>query len=172
MCKRAKAWICIQYIWVSFLPAGWGEKICWIFFFLHSILVMLRQIFWHTGFQAVMIWDRSWDFHVDVFAYISVELPRKKFVMFLMFSSPSPLADFENNSSPHSQGWSPGPGMGQAWAWCQALSTAVMTRHCRPVLLPCSQSLSLTWIFPSFHQFYTGSNLHVVLQQLGWVLQL
>lgn len=102
---------------------------------------------------------------MDIFAYITVELSRETFAKFIIFSCPWPLADFENNSSPHSQGWSPRLGTGQVWAWCcmagfapgqgagagaeqnRALSSAVMSRHCRLDLLPCCQRLSLTWIF-------------------------
>ena len=85
---------------------------------------------------------------MDSFACVTVELPREKFVTF-MFSSSSPLADFENNSNPHCQGCS---SMGQAGAWCcvagftpgqgvgagaeqsQAFRTTVMTTHCRLAL--------------------------------------
>lgn len=107
----------------------------------------------------------SWDFHEGIFAYISVELPREKSVKF-MFYFPSPWADFENNSSPHSHGWSPGPSVIQAWAWChmggfapgqgvgvgagaeqsQALSTTITTRYRRHAVLPYSQHPSLIWL--------------------------
>lgn len=101
--------------------------------------------------------------------------------MFIMVSCPSPLADFENNSSPHSQGWSPGLGMGHGAARLALLLGRVPVpvlskaehsvpsrdwapQTCSPALL----SVSVTHMdFPPFHQFYAGSNLHVAFQQLG-----
>lgn len=192
MCKRAKAWICIQYIWVSFLPAGWGEKICCLFLF-YLILITLRQIFWYTGFQAVLfcMFDlRFWDFHVDVFAYNPIELPREEFVTFIMFSSPSPLADFDNKSSPHSQGCPPGPDMGRGWArrcmaafapgqgvgagaeQSRALSTTVVSRRCRLALLPCSQRLwiihlSISFNWKQFTRYSLATGLSVATPAAG-----
>lgn len=59
--------------------------------------------------------------YLKVFMSLFISLrshEEKNLVTFMMVSCSSPLADFEDSSSPHSQGCSPVLSMGQTWAQC------------------------------------------------------
>lgn len=184
MCKRAKAWICIQYIWVSFFACrmGWKDLGC----FFHLILITLGQTFWHMGFQAVLVcmlnlrWILRFSWGWLCLRHCRV-VKRKvcniyngclPFTSGRLWKQQQPTFPGLFSWSWHGvrccvAGFAPGQGAGAGAEQSQTLSTPVMTGHHRLALLPCSQCLSLTWIFHLSISFMLEATY--VLLSSNWV---